>query len=189
MMIRIQNVSAEVVNEARDTGHNPPAILTMNQEDDRFFSVCQRGSLFRDESNRYKCSRPTTIPAGNDASRIFKKATVFTRPTLAVISPARPESAKAAPSPKDAPCPKQGRGELSLIFKGWVGEGLQISQLPQREQADCSSLRASSDHRFIVGALRARRTVCLLPHILLGRALREQGDRPSYPNPLFQHPA
>ena len=36
-----------------------------------------------------------------------------------------------------------------------------------REWMDCPSLRASSDHRLIVGALRARRTVCLLLHIFL----------------------
>jgi hypothetical protein len=48
-----------------------------------------------------------------------------------------------------------------------LGEGLLIPQLPQKEQADCSSLRASSDYRFIVGALRARRTVCLLLRIIL----------------------
>jgi hypothetical protein len=37
-------------------------------------------------------------------------------------------------------------------------EHLLILQLLQRGQADRPSLRASSDHRFIVGALRARRT-------------------------------
>ena len=36
---------------------------------------------------------------------------LLTRPTLAATSPARPESAKTASSPKDAPCPKQGRSE------------------------------------------------------------------------------
>ena len=29
--------AAEVVDEARDPGHNPSAILAVNQEDDRFF--------------------------------------------------------------------------------------------------------------------------------------------------------
>ena len=52
----------------------------------------------------------------------------------------------------------------------------------------CSSLRASSDHRFIVGALRARRTVCLLLRILprprVARAQKIISPRP----PLFQHP-
>jgi hypothetical protein len=38
--------AAEVVNEARDPGHNTPAILTMDQEDDRFFSVCHREPIF-----------------------------------------------------------------------------------------------------------------------------------------------
>ena len=42
---------------------------------------------------------------------------------------------------------------------------------PQREQPDCSSLRASRDHRFIVGPLRARRMVRLL-HSCLSEAAR-----------------
>jgi len=40
---------------------------------------------------------------------MLKKARFLTRPTLAATSPARPESAKTASSPKDAPFPKQGR--------------------------------------------------------------------------------
>src|SRR2546422_2546299 len=40
---------------------------------------------------------------------MLKKARLLTRPTLAATSPARPESAKTASSPRDAPCPKQGR--------------------------------------------------------------------------------
>ena len=35
------------------------------------------------------------------------------------FSPARPESAKTASSPRDAPCPKQGRSELSQLRGGW----------------------------------------------------------------------
>jgi hypothetical protein len=46
--------------------------------------------------------------------RMLNKTRLLTRTTLAVISPARPESAKTASSPRDAPCPKQGRSELSL---------------------------------------------------------------------------
>lgn len=36
MVIGIENVPAEVVHEAGDSGHNAPAILAVNQEDDRF---------------------------------------------------------------------------------------------------------------------------------------------------------
>ena len=43
--------------------------------------------------------------------RMLKKARLLTHPTLAATSPARPESAKTASSPRDAPCPKQGRSE------------------------------------------------------------------------------
>jgi len=51
---------------------------------------------------------------------MLKEARLLTLPTLAVISPTRPASAKTDSSPWDAPYPKQGRSELSL-HKGWVG--------------------------------------------------------------------
>jgi hypothetical protein len=38
---------------------------------------------------------------------------LLTRPTLAATSPARPESAKTASSPKDAPCTRQGRSSAA----------------------------------------------------------------------------
>ena len=47
------------------------------------------------------------------SSRMLKKARLLTRPTLAATSPARPESAKTASSPKDAPCPKQGHSSAT----------------------------------------------------------------------------
>lgn len=43
--------------------------------------------------------------------RMLKKAGLLTHPTLATISPSRPEPAKTDSSPWDAPCPKQGRSE------------------------------------------------------------------------------
>jgi len=49
--------------------------------------------------------------AGGRARGMLKKTKVLTRPPLADISPSRPESAKAASSPWDAPCPKQGRSD------------------------------------------------------------------------------
>jgi hypothetical protein len=49
--------------------------------------------------------------------RKLKNVFVLSRPTLAVISPARPESATTDSSPLDAPWPMQCRRELSL-FKG-----------------------------------------------------------------------
>ena len=45
---------------------------------------------------------------------------------------------------------------------------LLIPRLPQREWSDCSLLRASNEHSLIVRVLRARRTVCLLPRLILG---------------------
>ena len=67
MMIRIENVPAVVVNEARDPGYNAPAILAMNQEDNRFFSMCHRGPSIPDESDLLDFSRQVTMPAENDA--------------------------------------------------------------------------------------------------------------------------
>ena len=45
--------------------------------------------------------------------RMLKKARLLTRPTLAVTSPARPESAMTASSPRDAPCPRQGLSSVA----------------------------------------------------------------------------
>ena len=50
---------------------------------------------------------------------MLKKARILTRPTLADISPIRPESAKTDSLPQDAPFPKQGRSELSFTRGGW----------------------------------------------------------------------
>ena len=45
--------------------------------------------------------------------RMLKNAAFSTRPTLAVTSPARPESAKTVSLPRDTPCPKQGRNSVA----------------------------------------------------------------------------
>ena len=84
---------------------------------------------------------------------MLKKAKLLTRPTLADISPAHPEAAKTASSPKDAPF-RQARPQRAVTFRGgW-------------DDPNC-----------------ARRT-----STFLSCAFREQGDRPSYPIPLFQPP-
>jgi len=44
-----------------------------------------------------------------------KYGDLLTRPILAATSPARPESAKAASSPRNAPCPSQGRSVWSRL--------------------------------------------------------------------------
>ncbi len=69
---------------------------------------------------------------------MLKKARLLTRPTLAVISPARPESAKTDSSPWDAPYPMQGRSEQR-------GESYSVSYVePQSEAktklADCFNI-------------------------------------------------
>jgi len=49
---------------------------------------------------------------------MLEKARLLTRPTLAVISPACPESAKTDSSLWDTPCPKQGRTNYHFIRGG-----------------------------------------------------------------------
>ena len=44
---------------------------------------------------------------------MLKKARLLTRPTLATTSLARPDSAKTASSPRDAPYPMQGRSSAA----------------------------------------------------------------------------
>jgi hypothetical protein len=46
---------------------------------------------------------------------MLKKVRLLTRPTQATTSPARPEAAKTASSPKDAPFHGQGRSERLKI--------------------------------------------------------------------------
>src|SRR5207237_8530492 len=67
------------------------------------------------------------------------------------------------------------------------GEGLLVFPISlSGEQPDCPSLRASDEHRSIVRVLQAQRMVWLLPLLLFSsRALREHGDRPSYPTSFF----
>jgi hypothetical protein len=60
------------------------------------------------------------LPKRRIPRRMLKKARLLTRPTLAVISPSHPESAKTDSLPWDATYPMQGRSELSL-HKGWLG--------------------------------------------------------------------
>jgi hypothetical protein len=123
--------------------------------------------------------------------RMLKKTRLLTRPTLACETHLLSSKASASrhfirggmiPTARNILTrPPTGTPRRAIC----PGEGLLIPQLSQREQADCSLLRASSDHRFIVGALRARRTVCLLPCILLRpRVARARGSS-QLPHPPF----
>ena len=53
----------------------------------------------------------TSGTTGENSHGLLKKDDLLTHPTPAATSPAHPESAKTASSPKDAPFPKQGRSE------------------------------------------------------------------------------
>jgi hypothetical protein len=70
---------------------------------------------------------------GNVAAMPLKngeKTTYLTSPPPAATSPASPESAKTASSPKNAPCPKQGRSQRTSDqdfrevedLNGWADE-------------------------------------------------------------------
>jgi len=158
---------------------------------------------------------PTCSSIGEHSRRMLKKARLLTRPTPADISPSRPESAKTASSPWDAPCPKQGRSELPLKGVGGMiptarnfltrpptgtprrairpGEGLPTPYTSLKGSGrGCPLLRASSDHRFIVGALRARRAPgCSLLILRRPRVARARGSsqppRPFFSILLTQH--
>ena len=54
---------------------------------------------------------------------MLKKARLLTHPTLAATSPARPESAKIASSPKDAPYPMQGRNSAADLVSRFTPHG------------------------------------------------------------------
>ena len=73
---------------------------------------------------------------------MLKKSRLLTRPNPGDYSPSRPEPAKTASSPRDAPSPKQEPSSLSFSLGG--GQG-------------CPLLRASNEHSFTVRVLRARR--------------------------------
>ena len=118
---------------------------------------------------RQNFSGPHVWDSGRTPGRMLKKASLPTRPTLAATAPARPESAKTASSPRDAPCPKQGRGELPL-FKRVAGMIPTAGSFRTRPPTGTPSAISPSE-----GLLRPR-------------VARARGSsRP--PRPLFQHPA
>jgi len=95
---------------------------------------------------------------------MLKKARLLTRPTLAVISPSHPESAKTASSPRDAPCPKQGHS-------GKPSNSSYLS-IP-----------------LLRGAAKAALNCAHRTSTVSSCAFCEQGGHLAAPRPLFQHPA
>jgi hypothetical protein len=72
---------------------------------------------------------------------MLKKAKLLTRPTLAATPPARPESAKTASLPWDAPCPKQGRSERRGKRRTlWYVEPLNEARTPHGTKARLGAL-------------------------------------------------
>ena len=95
--------------------------------------------------------------------RMLKKARLLTRPTLAATAPARPESAKTASLPWDAPYSKQGRSECStmvlpslLVYVAQDGPDESLTARVQRgssETARCASTGDSPGHPSPAGGL------------------------------------
>ena len=76
--------------------------------------LCRKHGISDATFYKWKFSMSHVQDYRRTSRRMLKKARLLTRPNLAVVSPARPESAKTDSSPWDAPCPKQGPSELSL---------------------------------------------------------------------------
>ena len=72
---------------------------------------------------------------------MFKKLRLLTRPTLTIISPSRPESAKTDSSPRDASCPKQG---LSNSLYLSLGEWPRLPFTARIERAQFHRARSAS---------------------------------------------
>ena len=144
---------------------------------------------------------------GEHSRRMLKKARLLTRPTLAVISPARPESAKTDSSPWDAPCPKQGRSERlqmllpSLLVYVVLWMARMSPPLRASSQSPISFSRvawlildcARRTSTFLSCAFREQEDdQATLPILLRPRVARAQGTHRAIPSPaggLFQHPA
>jgi len=120
---------------------------------------------------------------------MLKMARLLTRPTPAVISPARPESAKTDSLPWDAPCPKQGRSELSL-YKG-VGGMIPTARIFPifhfifRGSLVDPQLRASNEHILIVRVPRAGGRPGYPSHPSEAARCASKGIVPATPSPLF----
>ena len=78
---------------------------------------------------------------------MLNQARLFTRLTLAVISPAIPEFAKTASSPRYAPSPKRSRRESSSLFKRGSGRSsiVRVRILSLEGRLDGLPLRVSNE--------------------------------------------
>jgi hypothetical protein len=144
---------------------------------------------------------------------MLEKARLLTRPTLAVISPAHPESAKTDSSLWDAPCPKQGRTNYHFIRGGWDDPNCaQRSHPPTHWHAETCHLPGRGPSGFPHFALRGAARLSFTarigrapfyrarsastkdslavppPALLRPRVARARGSSQATP-PLFQHPA
>lgn len=88
---------------------------------------------------------PTVRTCGTtrESFTLLKKSRFLIRPTLTTTSLARPESAKTASLPRDAPCPKQDQQFLLTFRAAWIGP----------------TPRASREHILILRTLRAKGTI------------------------------
>jgi hypothetical protein len=148
------------------------------------------------------CPNRSTLP--QDA----KKGDLLTLPTLTAISPSRPESAKTDSLPWDAPCPRQGRRNYRFMRGGWDDPNCAQYSTHPALSAPRRALSRARAFQFPIPPFRgvakaalncAHRTSTVSPcafceqggHLAApsssfsSRALREHGDRPSYPTSFF----
>jgi hypothetical protein len=83
MVLRVEDIPAEVVNETRDPGHNAPSILAMNQKNNGFFSLCHRKAML-----------PNRVVSSGVADR--ERSSLYGKQAAQKDHPARPQ-------PKEAP--------------------------------------------------------------------------------------
>jgi hypothetical protein len=133
--------------------------------------------------------------------KMLKKATVFTRPAPAVISPSHPESAKTDSSPWDAPFRRQGRRRTPSdsflpLLRGVAKAALYCAHrtstiimvlprslvLPPGMGTDDLLLRACNEGSPRPRVARAQKIIRPYP------LLCEQEGHLAAPRSLFQHP-
>jgi hypothetical protein len=140
----------------------------------------------------------TTVITGVHPPGCSKRPDISPAQPRRVISSARPESAKTDSSPWDAPYPKQGpSNSLHSPLGEWprlpsttrMGRGPSDSPTsPEGVGRLFFTARIERPPLYRGGSASKKNGLPAPSHSSEARALREHGDRSSYPAP-FQHPA
>jgi Transposase len=107
------------MTRTRHTEEQIIAVLKDAQAGASVQDLCRKHGISDATLYKWKFSMSHVQDYRRTSRRMLKKARLLTRPTLAVISPARPASAKTDSLPWDVPCPKQCPSKLSLN-KRWL---------------------------------------------------------------------